>query len=240
MFRRVFASLIIVFFTLSVQAQEKQRKVRRPDLPGSFIIEFGFNSAQGGPPSKFEQGFWGSRTLNLYYQYPIRIWKTKFSFNPGLGFSLERYKLTNNYTLARKPDADGTFPLVPAKDLDMPNTDKSMFIMNYLDFMPAEIRFDTKPDDPARSFHVTAGVRVGLLFDTHTKVNFSEGGENKTFKDEQQHGLNSFRYGLYSRIGVGSLSLFGYYNMTPVFQDNKGPEKTTMSTLTIGLSLRGF
>ena len=81
---------------------------------------------------------------------------------------------------------------------------------------------------------------MGFLFESHTKVNYSEGGEDKTIKDKQNHGLSSFRYGLYSRIGVGSFSLFGYYNITPVWQANKGPEQTQLNTLTIGISLSGF
>jgi hypothetical protein len=238
--RSIFTSFIILVFTFSLQAQDKERKAVRPDLPGSFIIEFGFNRAQGSTPANFDQGLWGSRTLNLYYQYPIRLWKSKFSYNPAFGLSFERYKLTNNYTLTRKPEPDGSYALRPASELDMPNADKSMLIMNYIDFMPAELRFDTKPDDPARSIHIAAGARVGFLFESHTKVNYSEGGEDKTFKDKQQHGLSSFRYGVYSKIGIGSFSLFGYYNLTPVWQENKGPSQTKMNTLTVGISLSGF
>jgi hypothetical protein len=216
------------------------QKARRPDLPGSFIVEFGFNRALGSTPSRFEQGFWGSRTLNLYYQYPIRLLNSKFSYNPAFGLSLERYKLTNNYSLTRTPEADGTYALRPASDLGMPNADKSMLIMNYVDFMPAELRFDTNPDDKNRSFHVSAGVRVGFLFESHTKVNYKDGGEDITLKSKQNFGLSSFRYGFYGKLGVGSFDFFGYYNATPVFKENKGPEQTTMNTLTFGISLSGF
>jgi Outer membrane protein beta-barrel domain len=241
MLQRISASLLLLFITLSLQAQEKERKVRRPDLPGSFLIEFGFNRAQGSTPTKFDQGAWGSRTLNLYYQYPIRLWKTKFSYNPGGGFSFERYKLSNNYTLARQVGGDGSYSLVSAAtDLNMPNADKSMLIMNYFELMPVELRFDTKPEDLARSIHIAVGARVGYLFENHTKVNYSEGGESKTAKDKQQHGLSPFRYGVYSRLGIGSFNFFGYYNLTPVFQANKGPELTQMNTLTVGISLSGF
>jgi hypothetical protein len=244
MFRKISASFALLLIAFSLLAQEKKQRVKRPDLPGSFIIEFGFNRAQGSTPANFEQGFWGSRTLNLYYQYPIRLWSSKFSYRPSIGLSFERYKLTNNYTLTKRPIDNGTFALRKADDvangLDMPNADKSMLIMNYLDFMPAELRFDTKPEDLARSIHVTAGVRLGWLFDTHTKVNYSINGEDITNKDSQQHGLNSLRYGFYGKVGIGSFGLFGYYNATPVFQENRGPDRTRMNTLTIGISLSGF
>lgn len=240
MTRKFFAFIIVLLLACSVFAQDKEKKVRRPDLPGAFVIEFGFNRAQGSTPARFEQGLWGSRTLNLYYQYPIRLWNSKFSFNPAIGLSFERYKLTNNYTLDRQAGADGSYSLVPANDLNMPNADKSMLIMNYLDFTPAEISFNTNPDSPSRSIHFAVGARVGILFDSHTKVNYSEGGESKTIKDKQPHGLSTFRYGISSKIGIGSFSLFGYYNLSPVFQENKGPDQTQMNTLTVGISLSGF
>jgi hypothetical protein len=240
MFRTISASFLLLFIAFSLQAQEKKQRVKRPDLPGAFLIEFGFNRAQGSTPANFEQGFWGSRTLNLYYQYPIRLWNTKFSYRPTFGLSLERYKLTNNYTLDKLVGGDGTYRLLPASELGMPNADKSMVIMNYLEIMPAEFRFDTKPNDPARSIHVTAGIRLGVLFETHTKVNYSVNGESVTAKDAQSHGISPVRLGYYGKVGIGSFSLFGYYNATPIFQENKGPNQTKMNTLTIGISLSGF
>lgn len=240
MFRTISASFLLLFIAFSLQAQEKKQRVKRPDLPGAFLIEFGFNRAQGSTPANFEQGFWGSRTLNLYYQYPIRLWNTKFSYRPTFGLSLERYKLTNNYTLDKLVSGDGTYRLLPASELGMPNADKSMVIMNYLEIMPAEFRFDTKPNDPARSIHVTAGIRLGVLFETHTKVNYSVNGESVTAKDAQSHGISPVRFGYYGKVGIGSFSLFGYYNATPIFQENKGPNQTKMNTLTIGISLSGF
>ncbi len=242
MHRSILALFIILVCAASTYGQETQKRVRRPDLPGAFIIEFGFNRAQGSTPNNFEQGAWGSRTLNLYYAYPIRLWNSKFSYRPTFGLSLERYKLTNNYTLSKFPDGTGAYQLLPASgaDLNFPGTDKSMFIMNYLEFMPAEIQFDTKPEDPSKSIHVSAGVRVGVLFDTHTKVNYTINNESVTSKDSQSHGVNSLRYALYSRLGIGSFSLFGYYNVTPIFQTDKGPDRTKMNTLTIGISLSGF
>ncbi len=240
MFRILSASFLLLFLAFSSQAQEKRQRIKRPDLPGAFLIEFGFNRAQGSTPANFEQGFWGSRTLNLYYQYPIRLWNTKFSYRPTFGLSLERYKLTNNYTLDKQLSGDGTYRLLPASELGMPNADKSMVIMNYLEIMPAEFRFDTKPNDPNRSIHVTAGIRLGVLFETHTKVNYSINNESVTAKDAQSHGMSPVRLGYYGKVGIGSFSLFGYYNATPIFQENKGPNQTKMNTLTIGISLSGF
>ena len=239
MIRRASVLLPFLFLSLSICAQEtpKPRRVPRPDIPGSFIFEFGFNRGQK-TPANFNQGFWGSRTLNLYYQYPIRILKSNFSFVPAIGFSLERFKLVNNYTLNPVKDADGSYPLISA-NLIRPGTFKSMIITDYLE-VPIAFRFDTHPDDMSRSFNITIGGRAGVLVQGLTKIKYKEDGESKIFKDKQSHGLNHYRYSLFSRIGVGGFHLFTYYNFSTLFETNKGPQLTGMNTYTVGISINGF
>jgi hypothetical protein len=210
----------------------------RPDIPGTFLIDFGFNRGISRP-TNFSQGFWGSRTLNIYYHYPIRIAKTKFSYNPGAGFSFERFKMGNNYTLSPTANADGSYSLIQSNTLYQ-GVKKNMLVMNYFDVMPVAFRFDTRPEDMARSFSVTVGGRVGVLYDSYTKMKYSVNGDTKKVKDYQSHGLNSFRYSMYGRIGIGGFNFFGFYNFSPLFAANKGPDKTTMNTFTMGISIDGF
>lgn len=237
MARRIIAGIGMFFVSLIAFSQGTERKVARPDLPGSFLIDFGYNSAVDGP-ANFDRGLIGSRTLNLYYQYPIRLGRSKFSFVPGAGFGFDRFKLSNKFTLANTKDVDGTFPLVDATAI-YPNVKKSMLITNYFDF-PVEFRFDSRPEDISRSFNVAIGARGGYLFDSGTKVKFTEDGEDKIVKDKQSHGLNSWRYGFYTRIGVGGFNWFLHYNLSSLFEEGKGPDKTEMSSFTIGISINGF
>ncbi len=97
----------LVFFlgiscTLFAQTETVKKVSRRPDIPGTFALEFGFNFDLGAP-EQFSLAFWGSRTFNLYYQYELRILKSKFSFVPGIGLSLERFGFNNQYTLDHDP-----------------------------------------------------------------------------------------------------------------------------------------
>ncbi|MBS1507487.1 MAG: hypothetical protein JSS79_12640 [Bacteroidetes bacterium] len=236
----IFIALTIMF-SGSLSAQEKTRKAYRPDIPGFFLVDFGFNNGLG-KPANFTQGFWGSRTLNLYYHYPVRIGNTKFTYNPGAGFSFERFKLTNNYTLAHTPDGSGFFDLVPAAGSILPNASikKSMIVSNYFDLMPVEFRFDTNPRDVSRGFNFSIGARIGFLMETHTKVKYADNGVSGIYKDKQQHGLNPIRYGAYTRIGIGNFNWFWMYNFSPYFNTNKGPDNTSMNTMTIGISINGL
>ncbi len=216
------------------------KKSFRPDIPGSVLVELGVNVVSGNAPSHFQKGFWGSRTINFYYQYPIRLFKSNFSLNPGIGLSLERWKLTNDYTIASRPGKDGTYRLLPADSIFTGSTiHRSQLVNNYIE-MPLELRYDTNPEDIARSFNISFGGRVGYLYDSFAKVDYRENSENKSNKDKQMHGMNPIRYGLYTRFGLGGFSLFGYFNMSPMYEKDKGPEKTTMTSMTFGISINGF
>ena len=59
-------------------------------------------------------------------------------------------------------------------------------------------------------------------------------------KDKQNFGLNFLRYGVYTRIGIGAFNIFGFYNLSTLFDPDKGPENTKMNTFTVGISINGF
>jgi hypothetical protein len=244
---RSFLVLSLIVVALTAQAQEtkneKVKTVARPNIPGSFIVDFGFNQAIH-KPENFKQDFWGSRTCNLYYQYGLRIGRSHFSVNPAIGMSLERFKFDNNYMLFDAEEPTGAprfehYALVPAAPYFTPEIKKVMLIANYIE-MPLEIRFDTKPEDIARSFNFALGGRIGVLFDSDQKVKYREDDQWKKSKNKEDWGLNLLRYGVYTRIGIGGFNFFGFYNLSPLFQKNVGPDNTTMNTYTFGISVNGF
>ena len=116
---------------------------------------------------------------------------------------------------------------------------RSMLVNNYVE-IPLEFRYDSNPEDIARSFNIAAGARFGVLYDSFTKIDYSDNGESKSLKDKQFHGMNPIRYGLYGRAGIGGFSFFTYYNISPMFEANKGPNYTTMNSVTIGMDSRSL
>jgi hypothetical protein len=239
---KTYALLIaLAVISLPALAQENtpvEKRKGRPDIPGTFTLEFGLNQPSGAP-SRFDQAFWGSRTLNIYYQYDLRILKSRFFLIPGVGFSLERFKFRNDHVLSYN-GAD--LAMQSPSELSL-SVRKSMLVTNYFE-IPVELAYRTKPDDPARSFKIAFGGRVGYLFDSFTKVKYKEGSETKKYKDKQDFQLNKLRYGVYGKLGVGNISLFGYYNLSPLFETDKGPIQdgvtSEINTVTIGISLASF
>lgn len=235
---RVLVLVLLMLASTYGIAQEKENRVGRPDIPGSIMIDLGVNQGLGKPDA-FDLGFWGSRTINVYYQWPIRIAKSNFSFNPGMGLSLERFKLRNGYTLYDSTAIAGRNELAPA-GLKYQGTKKSMIVTNFLE-IPIDFRFDSKPEDLARSFNVAIGGRIGYLYDGYTKIKYQPGGEVNKIKDKQRYGLSQFRYGIYTRIGIGSFNAFGFYNFNPLFEEGKGPTgMDNVNTWTVGISLNSF
>jgi len=248
--KNAFIFLFLLLTGIAYSQDVVEQKKPKPNLPGTFLIDLGVNRGIGRPAT-FKQGFWGSRTVNIYYQYPIRFGRSKFSFNPGIGVSLERWKFTDGamlldtVELVSYPNGAPAVNQIEQYNLLSPLrvypqlAEKSMFITNYIE-MPIEFRFDTSPEDINRSFNIAIGGRVGYLFDAFTKVKFHDRGEVVKVKHKLNNGVNQFRYGIYSRIGLGGFSLFCFYNLSDMFEKGKGPLGTTMNTLTAGISINGF
>jgi hypothetical protein len=258
MTRRALVLLTLVLIASSTFAQTTTKTSRRPNIPGSILLDFGFNGALN-KPDLWKQALLGSHSVNIYYQYPIRFGRSHFSFNPGAGFSFERFRWKNNVYLTNPVESNPSgqvekYEFGSAK-YPYPNPRKPILGNNYLE-IPLELRFDSKPEDISRSFNVAIGVRGGWMYSSFMKIKYKDEGQNKKIKDNQDFGLTQLRYGVYTRIGVGAFNFFVYYNMTPLFQKDKGPFNqgkilepniiqggttgTTMNTFTAGLSLNAF
>jgi Outer membrane protein beta-barrel domain len=229
------AYTLLLAITIAFQTYSQTTKKRiAPNIPGSFVLEFGINRPQGTPTS-FNAGLWGSRSLNVYYQYEVRlpILKSKFSMIPGIGFSFERFKVNSNQTLTYESG-----DLVMSRlNLDIT---KSQFITNYLD-IPIELRYTKNPVDPRRSFYISCGLRLGMLVNGFTKIKYTDDNEGIIRRKQRQDwNLSNFRYGLYSKIGFGNIGLTGHYALSTLFTKNQGLEDTAINNLTIGISLSGF
>jgi len=241
---------LLLAFTIPAVAQVSEpnaesaypapRRGDQANIPGTFTLELGINNALEAP-DRFDLGLWGSRTVNVYYQYELRILQSKFSLVPGIGLSLERFKFKNGASLGY--NANDSLKLLLPSEAGITGLRKSQLITNYLD-VPIELRFSSNPSDPGRSFKVSIGGRIGYLYDAFSKIKYREDGETMQLKDKQNWNLNRFRYGVSARIGIGNFSMFGYYNLTPLFKEDEGPYENNIAndfrTVTVGIALSAF
>lgn len=223
-----------------VAAQEKP-KVYRPDIPGMLMIDYG-GLGTSGAPDRFKKGWFGSRTVNVYYYFPFRLGQSKFMLNTGVGLGLDRFKFTNQIYLADTVARDGDFELVSNTRNSVtayPGMKKSQLNMHYLD-IPLELRFNLNPDDLPRTFWVSAGARAGYLISANSKIKYKLDGDYVVSKMRQRHGISQFRYSASLRMGVGNFNWFALYNLSPLFEKGKGPSATEMTSFTLGISITGL
>lgn len=204
-----------------------------PNFPGSLVFDLGFNFLNDAPDD-MKLNFFGSKIFNLYYMYEIRLGNSPFSFNPGFGVGLEKYRFDRDVTLATTDEGTSMVPL--SEDWDIK---KSKLAANYID-IPIELRFHANKNNFRKSFKVGIGAKAGILFDSHSKIRYKEDGDVKIIKGKEQFNLNRFRYGVQGRIGIGSFSVFYYQELSTLFKDNKGPEGTDASPFKVGISLYAF
>ena len=156
---------------------------------------------------------------------PIRFGKSKFSFTPGIGLGLDRFKFKKAYYVADTL-RDGAFEMVAnfrkiqrcLKDL----RSRSFLGQQYLD-VPLEFRFNANPDDLARTFWVAIGGRVGLLYNPYTKLKAKENGEKYVYKNKFNHGQSDFRYEAIVARGHRQFQLVWFYNPEPAFRERQRP-----------------
>ncbi len=210
-----------------------RKRQARPDIPGTLLIELGFNLLQNNDPS-IDIELLGSRTLNLTYLYEKRIGNTNFFVMPGIGVGMDRYKFDEDVTLSRNFDNTVSFDTINTGGIK-----KSMLVTNYLD-IPLEVRFLANPEDSKRSFKVGVGFKAGILLSSHTKIKADIDDNQFKTKVKNDFNLNRFRYGVVGRIGVGGFNVFYYQSLNALFEKDKGPIQTEANNITIGLSFTGF
>jgi hypothetical protein len=86
------------------------------------------------------------------------------------------------------------------------------------------------------------GLKAGLLLNAHTKGKTLEDKNDNTLngytlKENSKRYFNTNRISAMARIGYGHFSLFGSYQLTPLFKEGVA---ATIRPMTIGLTISGL
>lgn len=174
-------------------------------------------------PEGIEQRTW-SLGFDASFLWDIPFGNSPMSF--GIGIGVSSFNVHHNGQFAENDSLNVTeFTPFP----DDYEYDKNKLSLNYLE-LPLELRLRTKGKQP---FRFTVGAKVGWLFDAHTKTKDDEG----TRKFKQVANTLPYRYGVFGRVGYSWFSLVGFYSLSPVFEDGKGPELVPIS---FGVSITPF
>jgi hypothetical protein len=243
--KKVILSLLtILLFSALAQAQTTATEKKMADLSSRpadhLMIQFGSDSWVGAPDSVKTSGM--GRHFNIYFMLdkPFRT-NNKFSLAYGVGFG------TNNQYIDKRTivDLSQVGNSIRFKQLDsLANRyDKQKVATVYLQ-VPAEIRYYSNPANPAKSWKLAAGIKVGLLFKGYTKMKDYQTASGNSFygktyvqKVSNKRFFTSNDVTLTARAGYGILSLNVGYSVTPVIRDGYGP---SFNRLSVGLSISGL
>ena len=222
----------IVCLLLSVQCFGQLSFLNK--IPIKPVMDIGFTT-YSAPPTNMEVNLLGSRTVNIAALYEMYI-SDHFTFNTGLGVSIERYSFEKDVTIretinAQNNSAVGMFPIA------YNDVRKSLFTPTYLD-IPIELRAVTSTG--RKTFRFILGFKAGILLGAHTKIKYGTGDDVRTEKLKDDFFLNRFHYGVYSRVGYKSVHLYTYYSLSDLFQPNKLSPNQAAVPLIFGLSFMMF
>lgn len=168
-----------------------------------------------------------SWSFNLYEQ-KIRIVKDYVGIITGVGLTYNSYGLKNN--VAIQSNSDSTYAV------NIPDSlftfDKNKIRTTYVK-VPLMLEFNTS-SDPSRTFHIAAGVVGGVRIGSITKQEYKIDDEKHKDRVKDDFNFSPLTLDAAVRIGYGNLTLFANYGLTPLFEDNKGPE---VYPVTVGISI---
>jgi hypothetical protein len=169
--------------------------------------------------------------VNVFGSYNFMFGESNVSFSPGIGLGIHNmfhssFLYTNN---------DSSY-FVPIQDT-MPNLSykRTKLVLPYLD-IPLEIRYKSKGE-----FRMAVGFKFGFLIRSHTKYKgddfLAELQHTTIYKKKMIRFIENNRYGFTARIGYKWLNIYGFYQLSTLFEKDKGAQ---MYPISVGLTLIPF
>jgi len=239
--RKIIISLFTIVFSLALKAQDINDKVKteyNDHANDHLMLQLTSDQWLNAPDSISSRLKSNSRGGAIYVMINKPFQSNKHisvAFGLGIGSS-------NVYTDKMSVDITANTPVLSFTSLDSLNYFKKYKVStSYLE-IPVELRYFSKPSNPNKSVKAAIGVKVGTLLNAHTKGKtlYSKAGtkiQDYSDKLNSKSYFNSTRLAVTARVGYGNFSLFGSYNLTPIFKDKVA---ANMSLLQVGLNLSGL
>ncbi len=215
------------------QGNTKVRTIRidHDDFKGHWAgVQLGFCNYQETDHAPFMDLNSGkSMTFGVnFLQYSIALQKHKKNFGlvTGMGWAVYNYRFDNNYRIENNQDG------ITAGTPTVHDVEKSKIVTSFIN-VPLMLEFQSGKDAKQDVF-VSAGIYGGFKLGSHTKTIYNNRDKNKSRQDIN---LNPFQYGLMFQAGINFIKLYGTYNLSTLYEADKGPEVTPF---TVGLTLVNF
>jgi hypothetical protein len=224
------------------QGDEGSKKRHRPgkDFKGHWAgIEFGLNNYMDSDYSlsrSDESAFLDINTgksWNINWnllQYSLGFGTDRLGLVTGLGLEWNNYHFRDTTSICVVNN--DIAPLVFSENIQTDNILKNRLQTTYLT-IPLILEAQLLGKERNKRLYAGVGIITGLKLFSNTKIKYVEDGRNMKDKNRSDFYLSPFRYGITARLGYRALKLYANYYITPLFQENKGPE--TLNPVAAGL-----
>lgn len=162
-----------------------------------------------------------SRSINFqlnFFQKNFHIYKNYVNLVTGFGIEWRRYMLDNKTTL----NADSSFTWGTIDSTNKISYNKNLFKSTMLQ-VPLLLEFNTGRK-PSKSFHIAVGAIGQFMVNSKTKQKLEIDGDSYTKIRKDNYNMSPFQVKAHASVGYGNFTMFGEYNITPLFDSKKGPE----------------
>ncbi|MBE7639699.1 hypothetical protein GUB10_05065 [Salegentibacter sp. BLCTC] len=188
------------------------------------VVAAGFNNALEEGQSLNDSDFKlaGSRFFEIGWAWKTRVFKETnwLRFRYGLSFQFNGLKPTDNRIFVE--DGDQTYLQEFSLDLD-----KSKFRM---DNLVVPVHFEIGPSKRTETesrlhfstykmLKIGFGGYAGFNIGERQKLKFKEDGDKVKEKLKNNYNTNDLVYGVSAYLGWGGATLYGKYDLNPIFQD---------------------
>jgi hypothetical protein len=202
-----------------------------------FLVQIGIDNWTGKNDSIRTTGL--SRSFNMYlmFDFPFKN-NPHMSVALGAGIGTSNIYFKDTYIdITGKQGNRLTFNDVS----DTNHFKKYKLLTTYVE-APVEFRYMLHPETPKKSLKFAVGGKVGLLVGAGTKgknLLNSSGHTISSFiqKEKSKRYFNSTRIAATARIGLGSFSVFGSYQINQFIKEGFGPDVRPFS---VGLTVSGL
>jgi len=165
-----------------------------------------------------------------FIEYGLALGTQYAGIVTGMGFEWNNYVFDNQSSI-RKDENGAIVEFIPEYSSTIT---KSKLNTTYL---TAPLLLEFQIPAGKKPVHISAGVIGGVKLHSNTKIKYTENGNKQKVKDKGDYNLSPLRYGATFRIGYRALNIYANYYLTPLFENERGPE---LYPLNIGLCLIPF
>lgn len=205
-FRLLVCTLLLTFFSLEICAQAKGEYKYIPREQDWFSYDISTLFMQGAPAGYQQEGW--SNGHSLSFMKDILLGKSKFSIAVGLGYTSNNFK-SNMRLLVDENTGVASFVLLNSDSISY---NRNKVNAKYVE-VPVELRFRSKPDKNGRYLKTYLGVKGGVRISSYSLFE-NDHGQVRYYHPSE---VNRWSASTYLRLGYGTVSLYGFYSLLPLF-----------------------